>query len=44
MPFSLLQLLLWPEVAGVTTLLLTTVVCTRVKPSIASAMKRKPMF
>ena len=35
---SLLQLLLWPEIAGVTTLLLTTVVCTRVQPSIAPAV------
>ena len=38
---SLLQLLLWPEVAGVTTLLLTTVVCTRMQPSIASAAKEE---
>ena len=33
---SQLQLLLGPEVAGVTTLLLATVVCTWVQPSIAS--------
>ena len=37
----LLQLLLWPEVAGVTTLLLAAVVCTRVQPSIASVAGRE---
>lgn len=38
--FSSLQLLLWPEVAGVTTLLLATVVCTWMQPSVAPIGKR----
>ena len=41
---SLLQLLLWPEVAGVTTLLLAAVVCTRVQPSIAPVVRRGSKF